>query len=417
MKELSIEEKAKAYDEAIEKAKECHTDGLSLHQSVKDVIEHIFPELKESEDERIRKGLINYFNDFSLSTFGGLDPKKILAWLEKQGEQKPIIVTKFKVGDVITDNTGVYPHKKVEAIENENYVVRCLYTNCQQYIPINTQDEYILVADKQVKEGCWYLCIKSYHHLGGDDYWFKEGAVYFCEKEGFLRSSKNNNIYVYDCEHWQMYFAPYEQKPVEWNDKDETILKRIIDELKERESVGVLDKSSYDIIEKWLKDLKNKVQPQPKQEWSQEDERERKHCIDFLNHPDMIEVTPTVKRGCIDWLKSLRPQKQCNYNPYKEVVDSIAEMCEKYASLGSDLSDFLCSDFFCNVRVKCKEAKEYDVMFPQTTWEPSDEQMDALKEAVDEHFDIDGGVLWHFISRLKETKEGVSYEHLKKTIL
>lgn len=45
-------------------------------------------ELKESEDEKIRKGLINYFNDFTLPTFGGLDPKKILAWLGKQGEEK-----------------------------------------------------------------------------------------------------------------------------------------------------------------------------------------------------------------------------------------------------------------------------------------------------------------------------------------
>lgn len=45
------------------------------------------PELKESEDERIRKGLIQYFSTFRLGTFAGLEPKKIIAWLEKQGEK------------------------------------------------------------------------------------------------------------------------------------------------------------------------------------------------------------------------------------------------------------------------------------------------------------------------------------------
>lgn len=35
-------------------------------------------------------------------------------------------------------------------------------------------------------------------------------------------------------------------------------------------------------------------------------------------------------------------------------------------------------------------------------WKPSEEQMKALKEAVDEHFDIDGGALWHLHEDLKK---------------
>ena len=57
MKELTEKQKAQRYDEALERAKECHNDELYLHPSVKDVIEHIFPELKDS-DEKIRKLLI-----------------------------------------------------------------------------------------------------------------------------------------------------------------------------------------------------------------------------------------------------------------------------------------------------------------------------------------------------------------------
>lgn len=89
MKKLSIEEKAKAYDKALERAKECHIDGLSLHQPVKDIIEYIFPELKESEDEKIRKTLIEYFNAYPKDYYGELKKSHILAWLEKQGGQKP----------------------------------------------------------------------------------------------------------------------------------------------------------------------------------------------------------------------------------------------------------------------------------------------------------------------------------------
>ena len=52
---MTQEEKAKAYDEAIEryKAKQEYES-----QKVHEFIEYLFPELKESEDNRIRKGLI-----------------------------------------------------------------------------------------------------------------------------------------------------------------------------------------------------------------------------------------------------------------------------------------------------------------------------------------------------------------------
>jgi hypothetical protein len=53
MKELSIEEKAKAYDNAIERAKNYYSTTDSVADT--ELIELIFPELKEGEDEKIRK--------------------------------------------------------------------------------------------------------------------------------------------------------------------------------------------------------------------------------------------------------------------------------------------------------------------------------------------------------------------------
>ena len=48
-------------------------------------LENAFPELKESEDERIRKELVAMVR---LSCTNGDDADKKIAWLEKQGEQK-----------------------------------------------------------------------------------------------------------------------------------------------------------------------------------------------------------------------------------------------------------------------------------------------------------------------------------------
>jgi hypothetical protein len=88
MKELSTEEKAKAYDEALEKARQ-----LCAYPTTKPFIndlQDLFPELQEPEDERIKKTLINFFSkgaEYDSST-NGIKDRNIIAWLEKQGEQK-----------------------------------------------------------------------------------------------------------------------------------------------------------------------------------------------------------------------------------------------------------------------------------------------------------------------------------------
>ena len=85
MKELSIKEKAKAYDEAIERANNHRNhDGLTLEQY--ETIDIIFPELKESKDEKIKKRIIHALHGDVLELS---EIKEAVDWLEKQGEQKP----------------------------------------------------------------------------------------------------------------------------------------------------------------------------------------------------------------------------------------------------------------------------------------------------------------------------------------
>ena len=80
MKELSIEQKAKAYDEAIKRIQSYVVDEYGCTR-IKVV--NVFPELKESEDEKIRKEIIRivdgYFPD-KAST----QREKYIAWLEKK---------------------------------------------------------------------------------------------------------------------------------------------------------------------------------------------------------------------------------------------------------------------------------------------------------------------------------------------
>ena len=81
----------KSYKEALERAKaliETNTSDALFH--LKD-IESIFPELKESEDERIRKWCISHFKAAVLVTKNNAEYKeylnnKVIPWLEKQGE-------------------------------------------------------------------------------------------------------------------------------------------------------------------------------------------------------------------------------------------------------------------------------------------------------------------------------------------
>ena len=79
MKELTIKQKAKRYDEALEKARDLYLPSDSA------LLEEIFPELIKNDDERIKEEIINYLECQSRD-----EPcrksihDKWIAWLKKQ---------------------------------------------------------------------------------------------------------------------------------------------------------------------------------------------------------------------------------------------------------------------------------------------------------------------------------------------
>lgn len=80
----NLEEKAKAYDEALNQAKFYHENCPSEPEKKK--LEKMFPVLCESEDEKIRKELLAVINDLVLPNE---QKARFNAYLEMQQERKP----------------------------------------------------------------------------------------------------------------------------------------------------------------------------------------------------------------------------------------------------------------------------------------------------------------------------------------
>ena len=114
MKELSIEEKAKAYDRALEIAKAwCKLDNNDLSN---DDLKTLFPELnesKESEYDEIRKELLEIFKENKGSIYISLAPRIksfLISLLEKKGGQND---------SDVKDYNSIDPHfgKSIDKIE------------------------------------------------------------------------------------------------------------------------------------------------------------------------------------------------------------------------------------------------------------------------------------------------------------
>lgn len=90
MKGLTIEQKAKAYDEAIKRVENINTGKCkTTFMFTVGLFEYIFPELAESEDEKVRKALLEMIHDTtgdSLWIDYNVHKEDAIAWLEKRGQ-------------------------------------------------------------------------------------------------------------------------------------------------------------------------------------------------------------------------------------------------------------------------------------------------------------------------------------------
>ena len=85
---MTQEEKAKAYDEALERASVAYKDD---DRHLKATLERIFPELKKNDDKKIKNAILNHLkkmcencqDDIFFITCG-VHVEDAIAWVEKQ---------------------------------------------------------------------------------------------------------------------------------------------------------------------------------------------------------------------------------------------------------------------------------------------------------------------------------------------
>ena len=398
MKELSIKEKAKRYEEAIERAK--------AYKGLKSEMEIIFPELRESEDERMRRVLIGglkSYIDMYLKWYDGVSTSEILAWYEKQGENEDKdtetklshahfegeiegrdkvlsnpekyglqkiadkVEPRFKVGDWIT-NCATNP-AQISSIKDGMYFTHN-DTIGGDIESINKEYHFWTIQDAKdgdvlsYKGGQWIFIFKknekehkiAYHALTSDR-GFSVNDVAFTifedaidpatkEQRDLLFQKMKDAGYEWHAEKKEL--KKIEQKPAEWIDDDEKRMNHIIQFLEDKDRWKDGERA-FPIEEdvRWLKSIKDRVQP--KQEWGEEDEKMIDNIIDYMMPMPIFFTSTKGKSGkeytkefikeAIDWLKSIRPQN--TWKPSDEQMKALNDVTVtgyiSYAEQGQEL--------------------------------------------------------------------------------
>ena len=121
-------------------------------------------------------------------------------------------------------------------------------------------------------------------------------------------------------------------------------------------------------LDTWLKDKTRKVIdddgfPVEIIKW----DANEKYPVVLLNHNGIaynVSVDGMYDSGPNHGLFFADEEPNEPYNPYKVAVESILKMAEKYEPYCKFNIDSNLSDFLNEVKVKCKDAMEYDKMFP-----------------------------------------------------
>ena len=155
---------------------------------------------------------------------------------------------------------------------------------------------------------CWcYYSISCGVFHPKSNKWFFSSEDYLCpatkEQRDFLFMKMKEAGYSWDSEKKEL--RKIEQEPAEWSEEDSYMLRQAI---KCVNNSGKLDVSTEE-IENWLKTLK----PQPKNEWSREDEDMKQSIIDILTRQGF--------QTQINWLRSLRSKP--HWKPTEEQLDAL----------------------------------------------------------------------------------------------
>lgn len=126
---------------------------------------------------------------------------------------------------------------------------------------------------------------------------------YFSEQDGIL-TAINGNVSVGDILAW---LEKQGEQKSSWSEEDEHFLETLfirLDNKQENYPQLSCDFQEIQEIKDWLKSLKERVQPQLRQEWSKDDEKHHQGCLNLMKLS--LDTKPYPYYNDYLWLKSLK---------------------------------------------------------------------------------------------------------------
>ena len=304
-------------------------------------------------------------------------------WIKKQKEQEPVERWQY-VGEV-----DLKENRAIEILEDYlKWVVseseqECSYTwnELANAIRLGISAMKEKKPNIELIQKSWYM--EGYH----DRKFNKEPKWVIKTGEGGPRYEENPK-----------YGQHIEEKPTEWSENDTVFLNEITDFF---ENKTVRLQHDLDMYVHWLKSLPERFNLQPKQEWSEEDEKMLTRIIERGQSQIQMFETGLLPEQ-INWLKSLKPQPKQERSKKDEMM--LQDLCE-------ELHDLKCGNYRCYVKdiynewiAWLKSLRPVSKESLQPHWKPSEEQMKALYSALNDAISL-------YSNKVSPLYEEISQKH------
>ena len=244
----------KAYNEAIERARQFMSEHPTRAEA--DLMVALFPELKESEDERIREFLIDLLSHGTWKKDWPFSPAECVAWLEKQKEQIPY--TDFVIKPHKGDDNNPYDMRESEAQE---------YTTKRGFdIPFN--DGEVFVDERYITQTIGNIL------RWADEHPKEQKPTEWAELQSEFRSINE----AFEDGKKEVVAHPEKYglcKPAEWSESDDEMLEYVIYDVNDAKQLFAT-KEAIELCDKeiaWLKSLPLRC-PKSTDNWKPSEEQE-----------------------------------------------------------------------------------------------------------------------------------------------
>lgn len=341
----SIEEKAKRYDEALMRAK----NTIEVNQTIPNIvecIESLFPKLKESKNNKIIRVIRGWIYSRPNSFFdNGISKEEFIDWLEKQSEQKSLNdvakeITKnketamsfLKSCGIMNANGELADEYKIDLGEQKPYGQREECSDSEQK-PVNLVtilDDYFANTPKEQQDKDWEE-LKHLNNFGWE----------------LTREKHNDKIKP----KFKVKYAGSEYNVLEVRDIIGVTF------------YGIEDEPNH--IDYVLPNNCEIVSEQKHTEWNKDDEYYYGIIQYILNNEC---VGKTDKENAINWFKSLKDRIQSNHTEWSKEDEKIYQSIMDDTVQENQLDD--------------KQINWLKYLKDKYSWNPSDEQMKALDNAL-----------------------------------